>query len=218
MEGLKNLLGFGTLALSIGGLIGDISNAGTIRVRNRGPPITNFNDIYLENISGASEGYGFGDSTFTSSPYSNALETYTMVEGHKLSTDARSIDTLGWDFFLGVKGLINYSDNRILYNVSDITNLGDKNLFLYDVLHPETKYGLLKDFTSHEIILPALVNQPAGAYAHWRLDVTPSPEPSSALLAATGAIAVGAWTAARYLGRRKEDRETGLAAALKDSA
>lgn len=50
------------------------------------------------------------------------------------------------------------------------------------------------------------------------LILTPSPEPSTAALVATGALAVGLWGIGRYLGRRKEDDRKDLYEILSTAA
>jgi hypothetical protein len=196
-RGLVGLLGIGVVAFGMGGRGAD---AGTINIYDRTSASIGISDLTLQNTDGASEGYDTAnDSTFASSPYSNALEIYTIVEGHKLSTDARPIDTLGWDFNLGIKGGPVTCNNFLKLEVADSADLNNP-IYVYDTLHPETKYFIPADGSMTTINLPDLVSQPAGEYAHWRLDVTP--EPSSLALLGAGAAAAGAYAGLRR-GRQK---------------
>ncbi len=180
--------------------------------------------LYLKNVPGASEERDGADASFLESPYTNALEIYTMVEGVKRSSDAHPVDTLGWDFSLGVKGHVSYAGTLMLFVIEDSTDLSDKTMWAYDVSAPQTQYevpsgGDYPVLTAEEFMslyndgdptyatnwvlfsaggyklvtmidLPNLVDQGAGPYAQWRLDVVPVPEPATMSLLALGGLAV----------------------------
>ena len=152
-------------------------------------PGISVSSLYAKNIPGATEGYDtWADSSFLPSPYSNALEVYSWVEGNKVSTDARPVETLGWDFHLAVKGFISSADNYLRCKVTDTTDLLDKQVVLYDLASPQVQYTLPMDAQYHNFYLPDLVSQGAGEYAHWRLDIVP--EPATLGLLALGAVAL----------------------------
>jgi hypothetical protein len=153
--------------------------------------------FYAGTTPGATEGYGYADGSFLSSPYSDALEIYSMVEGNKLMKDSRPVDTSGWDFYLGVKGTVT-CDNSLIFRVTNTENLLGKVFTAYDILHPETKYPIPMDGSILTVPLPDLV-EVSGEYAHWRLDLASEntvPEPSTliiwSLLGALG-ITVSTW-------------------------
>jgi hypothetical protein len=187
------------LTIVLLGLPNGSADAGTMYIYDRTSALIGQADLTLENIPGATEGYGPGDLPFLSSPYSDALEIYTMVDGHKLSIDGRPIDTSGWDFYLGVKGGPVTCDNFLKLEVTDSTDLSTL-IYAYDTIDPLTKYQIPTDGSILTINLPNLVNQSAGEYAHWRLDLTPTPEPSTITLLGIGAgvMAFHWWRRRRY--------------------
>jgi hypothetical protein len=155
------------VVLGMGGRI----DAGTIKISAYTSNLSiGTSSLYARNISGATDGYDAypTDSLFASSPYSNALEIYTIVEGNKLSTDARPIDTLGWDFFLGVKGSAT-CDNSIKFKTIDSTDLTIRPIVAYDIASPSTKYQIPADGSILTIPLPSLVNETRNPYAYWKL-------------------------------------------------
>ena len=188
------------LGVGIAGALGlaGRADAGIITISNTSS-VTGIGKSTLtaKNISGATEGYGYADGSFASSPYTNALEIYTMVDGHKLSTDARPVDTTGWDFDLAVKGSVSGIDNYLRYKITDTTDLIGKTVTMYDKATPSTVYTLLMDGAYHNINLPNLTHG-AGEYAHWRMEITP--EPATLALLGLGAATLVAG------GRRKRRR------------
>lgn len=204
MKGLAGLLGVGVVALGLG----EKADAGTIYLKNN--TVTSgigTSSLNLRNISGATDEYGYGDVTFINPVQTNALQIYSIIPGlggdDKAGVDAHAIDTFGWDFYLGVKGNVSGIDNYLRYKVTDTTDLDGKTLEMYDVSNPLNKYELLMDNAYHNVSLPNLTHG-AGEYAHWRLDIGSVPEPSSAVLAATGAIALGGFGVYNLMRRRKE--------------
>jgi hypothetical protein len=155
----------GTLAVN--------ANAGVISLKNSTPDSSiGTSTLTAKNIFGATEGYMPFDGTFQESAYTNALRIYTIVEGNKLSTEARPIDTSGWDFYLGVKGSVSGIDNYLRYKITDTTDLEGKTLVIYDTANPSVTHPLLMDGAYHNINLPNLTASNS-EYAYWRLDITP---------------------------------------------
>ncbi|MCX5632459.1 MAG: hypothetical protein NTW93_02095 [Phycisphaerae bacterium] len=145
------------------------ANAGVITIKNNtATPSIGTSTLTLKNIVGANELIDIYDSTSPPSPYANALEIYTNVEGNKLGVDARPVTTSGWDFDLAVKGSVNNIDNYLRYRVIDANDLFGKTLTMYDKAIPDVKYTLLMDGAYHNISLPNLTHG-TGEYAHWRL-------------------------------------------------
>jgi len=138
--------------------------------------------LILKNISGANELIDGSDGYFTPSPYTDALEIFSQVEGNKLSTDAHPVNTAGWDFDLAVKGSVTDANNYLRYKVVDTTDLLGKTLTIYDKANPSIKYDLLMDGEYHNISLPNLTFS-NGEYANWRMDI---PEPSTIALLSMG--------------------------------
>lgn len=196
----------GKLAVGAGALIGSLgdTNAGIIKVMNNTPNTSvGVTNLYCENKSGATEGYdGLYDSTFLSSPDSNILEIYTKLDGSsgKLSTDARPINTSGWDIYLRVKGSVTNLPNSIKFKPTYMEDLTEKILTAYDYAHPETVYTI--NNTLNAITTIPLPNLTASnkEYARWRLDVNEIPEPSALGLLGAGAAGLGI---AGYLGKRR---------------
>jgi hypothetical protein len=179
----------GLLIAAVIGLAATAANAGTIWVYNYSTESINIDLLELRNIPGAVEGYGTYDSDDLPSPYTNALRIYTAVDGISLSLDARPVDTLGWDFYLGVQGaVINPIDNSLWFQVRDATDLSGKTLLAWDYADPTTIYSIPMDGAICEIVLSDLANQGEGEYAHWRLEVVP--EPATMSLLALGGVAL----------------------------
>jgi len=161
-----------TGVLAIAGAVNN-ANAGVIYIKNN----TSYSGIgktalYAKNIPGATEGNDNNyDVPFLESLYQNALEIYTMVDGHKLSTDARPIDTLGWDFNLGVKGNVT-CDNYLKIWVDDTTDLDGRQLMVYDYDNLGISYTIPLNADGYIIPLDDLVGV-AGEYGNWRLNLVP---------------------------------------------
>jgi MYXO-CTERM domain-containing protein len=162
-------------------------------------------DLFLQNILGAIEGNDSYDTPFIDPIQTNALEIYTSIGN---GFDSHPVDTLGWDFDLGVKGNVNNIDNYLRYKVTDTTDLVGKTLSMYDITNPSVKYDLLMDNAYHNITLPNLTHG-AGQYGQWRLDVKPASEPSTGALALLGLGGIGALGMRRkYLGERNREMKT----------
>ena len=132
-----------------------------------------------------------------------------MVDGNKLSTDARPIDTSGWDFYGRIKGTVTGIDNYFRYKVQDTTDLSGKVVSMYDINNPVWgRHDLVMDGMWHSIPYSANLSGSNTEYAHMRLDVGPeTPEPGTIAMLVTGAAFAGGIGLYRHLRRRKEEYE-----------
>ena len=167
-----------------------VADAGLIDVFNYSPNINNC-DMFVQNVNGASELSDGFDSDFFTSPIKPALEIYAKPFGTRLSTNALPKDTLGSDMILGVNAPVANAGNSLVFQVTDNTDLTD--VVAYDTANPGTKYPIATDGSMTWVGLPDLVNQPAGEYATWRLQLreasAPIPEPEALSLLALALLA-----------------------------
>ncbi|MEK6859981.1 MAG: hypothetical protein AABX54_04165 [Nanoarchaeota archaeon] len=208
-KGLESLLIAGTLAFGSGK-----ADAGIMFITNATDTSSiGISTLTFQNIAGASEGYdSLNDVPFMPPIQTNALEIYTMVDGNKLMLDSRPVNTLGWDFYLGVKGSVSGIDNYFRYKVADTTDLSGKTLSLYDINNPVWgRHDLVTDGMWHNITYSANLSGSNTEYAHMGLDVGPeTPEPGTIAMLVTGAAFAGGIGLYRHLRsrRRKEDGKT----------
>lgn len=156
--------------------------------------------FFANNIDGALEGYDpANDASFLDPIQPNALEIYSNVEGHILSTDARPINTYGFDFILAIKGTVTDINNSLRYNVTDSANLVNPAIIIGG-----TTYPLIMDGAMHSISLPNVTGTNTEYdTGYLQLQEEPSgivPETSGLI----GLVLGGAGLAASRLGRRKE--------------
>lgn len=161
----------GAVGVTLAALAGS-AKAGIIKVidytSDTSVGVTSF---YGKNISGADDGYGFGDQSF---PPTNPpdLEAYSMVDGNKLGVDARAINTSGWDFYLGANGTVSGIDNQLKFRVTNTSDLTNKFISVYDVANPTVKWNVPQDGSILGISLPTLTRSGTTTpYAHWRMDL-----------------------------------------------
>lgn len=166
------------------------ADAGLIEIRNittaPGVGITTWN---AKNITGATEGYGFGDGSFISPVQTNALIINSLVDENLLSTDARSTDTYGFDFNLGIKGTVNDISNILAYRVTDATDLISPSITLNGTTTP-----LIMDGSYYTISLPNVsgtnTNYGTGYLQLKEAESPVVPEPSGLALMLAGAAAL----------------------------
>ncbi len=172
-KGLVGLLGAGAVAFGMSGE----ARGGTVKIMDITTDTSiGSSNMFFQNIDGASEGYDSNDiywSGVPPNPNPNWLQVYSNPYGEKLNIDARPINTLGMDFYLGVKGSVNNIDNSLKFKVTDTTDLFGKGITAYDATNPSQRYVIPKDGSILTVPLPNLTHGP-GEYANWRLDVAPS--------------------------------------------
>jgi len=173
------------------------ADAGVINVYNYASGVGN-QVINLKIFDGATNGWdGYPPDAVYSDPVQTvSLKIYSKVDGSPtglVSTDSRGLDTSGWDFYLGVKGSVNNLSNAIKFLPSNMTDLSGLQLSAYDVAQPELIYPITNEL--NVITTVALPNLTASnvEYAHWRLDVTPIPAPSTFILLGIGAVSLAAY-------------------------
>ena len=140
--GLNYNLAVGILFLV---MTASIATAGSVRVLNMNPytdPGLNFGagSVYFKNIANATEGYGYGDGSYLSTPYANATEMYTIEDGNKLGTDAKPINTFGWDYYLSMRQDTPSAANFMIFIIYDSTDLINRRIVAYNIDIPQTKY------------------------------------------------------------------------------
>ena len=192
----------GLAALSLSGK----ADAGLIYLYNRGTPINGSNALQLKNVEGALEGDDSMDTPFMTNPLKPSFEIYTQNDGGKMTTDAKSVDAFGWNFYLSINDSLENNQNYIRYIVADTTDLIPGQVQMWDLAKPDVKYDLIMDGLGHNIILSDLVNQPAGEYAQWYLQLREQEEPSNPV-SETGAGAIAALAAAQALRQKRRTLE-----------
>ena len=187
-KGLAGLLGVGAAL----GLVGRV-DAGIIKVYNKGQSGVTGSILTVDNLNDPSSNSPFNSSNIK-------LGIYSIVNiNQKLMLQSLSTDPQSLDFYLDVITGPTTSTNMLRFEVPD--NSGFTEIQAFNTASPSVKYNIPLNNgpeSFYDISLDSLDNQPAGEYAHWRMEITP--EPATLALLGLGAATLIAG------GRRKRKR------------
>lgn len=186
------------------------------------------------NLAGQSDGYSSSDydhiydkNNPSWGQLTQGSKIVSLVDEYSLDIDSRSENGTTNSPVNLILSLVSKSGNSI--TVSNLENsllcvidptgsgydFGTKPIYLQQTDSSGNRFGTFYDvrevFANHSgiINLPNLngTYDSEVPYAYFKLDFNQVPEPSTALLAATGALAVGAWSIGRYLGRSNNGKD-----------
>ena len=114
-------------------------------------------------------------------PYVNDFSTCLTIftkefdDSNKMDINAKKGNTPGWDVYLGTNQFVTGPmSNDLELQVNSAQDLENRKVIAYNVEDPNTIYEVPKILVSQGggIIIPLnpIQNQPAGEYAHWRVE------------------------------------------------
>jgi len=152
------------------------AHEGTLEITNFSAALGGDNGYaYTYHGSSASihEGMDGYDAYYMRSFAKLQIYIHNVISNEDLAEDARRLNSITpFDIKLEANGFISYADNSLKFRVenSDGT-LNHRRVIAYDITDPTNIYEIPKNGDIIEVPLPTLVNQPAGIYANWRVEM-----------------------------------------------
>lgn len=154
------------------------AHAGSLEITNYSAALGGDNCYaYTKHTNGATEGYGYGDSTYLNSPAQLQIYIHNVLLNYDFYKDARGLNSITpYDVKLEANGFISYADNSLKFKVFNSDGaLNHRFVIAYDtskdINDVNNIHIIPKNGDIIEVPLPALVNQPAGVYATWRVEM-----------------------------------------------